>query len=133
MITWKCPNCYTEYEVDKKFEAVLADKKDCKFCVRKDPNVPTTAEMDGLLTVEDMRERNQVVVQCFQCMRWTQQTHGTDYTPCTGLVRGQQYVDGRGKVVPGCGAINYDSTSMKSLRTYNRDIDNKRKAKARKK
>ena len=62
MITWKCPNCWTEYEVDEKFEAALAGKKDCKFCVRKDPNVPTTAEMDGWKTIEEMRERDQVII-----------------------------------------------------------------------
>lgn len=133
LIKWKCPNCWTEYEIDSKFEAALKDKKDCKFCVRKDPNVPTTAEMDGLLTQEDMRMRDQVVVQCFQCSRWTQQTHGKPYTPCTGIIKGQQYVDGRNKIVPGCGANNYDSTSMKSLRTYNKETDNKRKPKIQKK
>lgn len=133
MITWKCPNCWTKYEVDEKFESALANKKDCKFCVRKDPNIPTTAEMDGWLTPEEMRERDQVIVQCFDCLRWTQQTYGTKFGPCTGKIRGQHYLDGRKKIVPGCGAKNYDSTSMKSLRTYNRDIDNKRKAKAKKK
>ena len=133
MITWKCPNCWTKYEVDEKFEAALAGKKDCKFCVRKDPNVPTTAEMDGWKTIEEMRERDQVVIQCFDCMRWTQQTYGAKFGPCTGKIRGQPYLDGRGKVVPGCGAKNYDSTSMKSLRTHNRDIDNKRKAEVKKK
>lgn len=132
-IKWKCPNCWTEYEIDSKYETVLADKKDCKFCVRKDPNIPTTAEMDGLLTQEDMRMRDQVVIQCFQCSRWTQQTHGKEYTPCTAIIEGKVYVDGRNKTVPGCGATNFDSTSMKSLRTYNKDTDNKRKPKVQKK
>jgi len=130
---WKCPNCWTEYEIEAKFESALANKKDCKFCVRKYPDVPTTAEMDGLLTQEDMRQRDQVVLQCFECLRWTQQTYGTEFTPCTGVIKGAPYLDGRGKMIAGCGSKNYDSTSMKSLRTYNRDIDNKRKAKARKK
>lgn len=130
---WKCPNCWTEYEIDEKFAEALKNKENCKFCVRKNPNVPTTAEMDGLLTQEDMRMRDQVVVQCFQCARWTQQTYGTPYTPCTAIIKGQVYIDGRNKAVPGCGALNYDSGSMKSLRTYNKDTDNKRKPKAAKK
>ena len=133
MIEWKCPNCWTKYEIDQKFEEALKNKQDCKFCVRKDPNVPTTAEMDGLLTQEDMRMRDQVVVQCFTCCRWTQQTLHSPYTPCTAIIKGQVYVDGRNKAVPGCGGMNYDSTSMKSLRSYNRDTDNKRKPKPQKK
>lgn len=132
-IEWKCPNCWTKYQIDEKFSEALKDKKDCKFCVRKDPNVPTTAEMDGLLTQEDMRYRDQVVVQCIRCARWTQQTLRTEYTPCASMIKGQPYVDDRNKIVPGCGATNYDSTSMKSLRTYNKDTDNKRKPKVQKK
>jgi hypothetical protein len=113
---WKCPNCWTEYEVDKKYEAALKDKKDCKFCVRKDPDVPTTAEMDGLLTQEDMRNRFKVVMQCKNCKKWTTMNHPepmkTEIIPCEG-----------------CGQKNYDSTSIKSLRTYNPLTDNKRKPK----
>lgn len=130
---WKCPNCWTKYEIDEKFADALKDKENCKFCVRKDPNIPTTAEMDGLLTQEDMRLRDQVVIQCFICSRWTQQTHGVPYTPCTGIVKGQPYVDGRGKIVQGCGELKYDSTSMKSLRTYSSATDNKRKPGSKKK
>jgi len=126
-IKWKCPNCWTEYEIDEKFAEALKKKENCKFCVRRDPDVPTTAEMDGLLTQEDMRNRKQVVVQCFTCTRWTEQTNGSEYTPCTGIIGGKQYVDGRNKIVPGCGGMDYDSTSMKSVRSYNRDTDNKRK------
>lgn len=114
---WKCPNCWTEYEIDVKFADALKEKKDCKFCVRKDPNIPTTAEMDGLLTQDDMRNRNKVVFQCQECNKWT--THywiageKNKYIPCTN-----------------CGEIKYDSTSIKSLRTYDPDKDNKRKIKA---
>ena len=124
---WKCPNCWTQYEIDEKYAEVLKEKKDCKFCVRKDPNIPTTAEIDGLLTQEAMRERDQVVIQCMNCSRWTQQTLGQPYTPCTGIINGKQYVDGRKKVIPGCGQTNYDLTSQKSKRTYNHGTDNKRK------
>jgi len=117
MITWKCPNCWTEYEIDKKYEAALKNKKDCKFCVRKDPNIPTTAEMDGLETVEDMRNRNTVVFQCKNCNKWTShQNYKGEHVPCNN-----------------CGEINYDNTSIKSLRTYNPDTDNKRRPKADKK
>lgn len=132
-IEWKCPYCWTKYQIDEKYAEALKSKKNCKFCVRKDPNVPTTAEMDGLLTQKDMRMRDQVVLQCFQCLRWTQQTLYSEYTPCTGLVEGKPYVDGRGKAHSGCGGLNYDQTSLKSVRSYNKDTDNKRKPKAVKK
>ncbi len=134
-IDWKCPNCWTTYEIDEKFADALKNKQDCKFCVRKDPNVPTTAEMDGLKTPEEMRERWDVVLQCLQCLKWTQQKLGEKNTPCTAIIRGKEYIDGRNKVVAGCGSVNYDHSSMKSVRSYNRDSDNKRKpnVKARKK
>lgn len=112
-ITWKCPNCWTEYEIDEKFEAALKDKKDCKFCVRRDPNVPTTAEMDGLFTVEDMRNRTTLVFQCKNCNKWTiHKDFDGNYKPCDN-----------------CGEIQYDSSSGKSLRTYNPEVDNKRRMK----
>ena len=116
MIKWKCPNCWTEYDVDAKFEEVLKDKKDCKFCVRKDPNVPTTAEMDGLLTVEDMRSRFRVVLQCINCNKWTEMKHApgkTEMVDCSN-----------------CGRRAYDSSSIKSVRTYDPEKDNKRRVKA---
>jgi len=112
---WKCPNCWTEYEIDAKFADALKEKKDCKFCVRKDPNIPTTAEMDGLLTQDDMRYRNIVVMQCVLCNKWTKMKHtpfNTETVDCHN-----------------CGARAYDSSSMKSLRTYDPDKDNKRRVK----
>ena len=111
MITWKCPNCYTEYEVDKKFEAVIADKKDCKFCVRKDPNIPTTAEMDGLMTKEDMRSRFDLVFQCVHDNKWKLHPsfNGT-HLPCDT-----------------CGKKEYDIGGAKSYRTYNPLTDNKKR------
>lgn len=110
---WKCPNCWTEYDIDSKYEAVLKDKKDCKFCVRKYPNIPTTAEMDGLLTQEDMRQRHTMVFQCQKCNKWT--TH-------------KDYILNR-KQLPcsNCGETAYDSSSMKSVRTYDPVKDAKRK------
>lgn len=118
-MTWKCPNCWTEYEIDEKFTVALNSKQDCKFCVRKYPNIPTTAEMDGLLTKEDMRNRFDMVFQCNSCNKWTlhpnySKTH--TYLPCSN-----------------CSLIAYDSSSMKSYRTYNADTDNKRRPQAKKK
>lgn len=119
MIEWKCPNCWTTYEVDEKFSDALKNKENCKFCVRKDPNVPTTAEMDGLFTQEDMRERNSVMFQCNKCNKWTKHTDyllTRKHVPCSN-----------------CGETSYDSSSIKSVRTYNPDTDNKRRIAAKKK
>ncbi len=110
-ITWKCPNCWTEYQIDKKFEAALKDKKDCKFCVRKDPNIPTTAEMDGLFTVEDMRNRFDLVFQCINDGKW--KLHPS--------------FDGKYKPCDTCGGTNYDSGGGKSYRSYNPLTDNKKR------
>lgn len=114
-MTWKCPNCYTEYEIDSKFEAALKEKKDCKFCVRKDPKIPTTAEMDGLLTPEEMRGRWDMVFQCVNDNKWKIHLnyHGI-YLPCDT-----------------CGGTRYDSGSGKSLRTYNPLTDGKKRVSAR--
>jgi len=121
LIKWKCPNCWTGYEIDEKFADALEGKENCKFCVRKDPNIPTTAEMDGLLTKEDMRDRRTIVLQCQLCNKWT--THNNwapveknSYIPCTI-----------------CNVVNYDLSSIKSLRTYNPVFDNNRKIKIHKK
>lgn len=132
-VKWKCPQCHTEYEIDEKFSKALENKKSCKFCVRKNPDIPTTAELDGLTTPEEMRNRWNVVLQCNSCVRWTEMDSRKPRTPCTAIVNGKVYVDGRKKTIAGCGKINYDSTSMKSTRTYKYDTDNKRKPGANKK
>ncbi len=121
-ITWKCPNCWTEYEIDARYEEALKEKQECKFCVRKDPNVPTTAEMDGLLTVEDMRNRNQLVKQCTNCRAWTQMTTGKDEPPCTGLV-----MQDRLPKLPGCGLVAYDFSSAIRLGCFVPLTDMKRR------
>ncbi len=112
---------------------ILLDRIRSRREVCQSPNIPTTAEMDGQLTQKDMRMRDQVIYQCFTCCRWTQHKQGEPFTACTGLIEGQPYVDGRGKVQPGCGEKNYDRTSIKSVRSYNKDTDNKRKPKVQKK
>ena len=114
-MTWKCPNCWTKYEIASKYADVLKSKKDCKFCVRKNPLIPTTAEMDKLFTQEDMRNRHTAILQCRKCRNWTIQIDyliNRTFIPCSG-----------------CGETGYDDESIKSLRTYNPDVDNKRKIK----
>lgn len=110
-IKWKCPYCWTEYEIDSKYEEVLKSKERCKFCQRKDPNVPTTAEMDGLFTKEDMRTRFDIVFQCVHDNKWKLHANfnGT-YLPCDT-----------------CGNTDYDTLAGKSYRTYNPETDNKRR------
>ena len=120
MIEWKCPYCYTTYDVEDKFTEVLKGKKNCKFCVHKSPNIPTTAEMNGLLTQKDMRQRNTVVFQCKDCKKWT--VH-ENWVP---------EGNNRHKPCENCGEVSYDLSSIKSLRTYNPLIDNKRKLKVNK-
>jgi len=112
---WKCPNCYTDYDIDIKYEAALKNKKNCKFCVRRHPDIPTTAEMDGLLTVEDMRGRWDMVFQCINDNKWKLHSnfHG-EYKPCDT-----------------CGDTHYDSGGGKSYRSYNPLTDNKKRISAR--
>jgi len=76
--------------------------------------IPTTFEMDGLFTEEDIRNRHQVMLQCIECNAWTQHDieHGLVHKPC-------------GK----CGKVNYDWKSLKSKRTFNVTTDVKRKPK----
>lgn len=111
LIKWKCPNCWTEYEIDEKFAEALKKKENCKFCVRKDPNIPTTAEMDGLYTKEDMRTRHDIVFQCVHDNKWKLHPnfHG-EYLPCDT-----------------CENKDYDTGGAKSYRTYNPLTDNKKR------
>lgn len=111
-ITYKCPNCWTEYTVDAKYQAVVDKQLElgyCKFCRRKDPNIPTTAEMDGLFTVEDMRNRFQVMIQCESCSTWNQMKKGEK------------------KLCTKCGSDKMDGTTIRSLRTWSPDLGTKRK------
>lgn len=79
----------------------------------------STLEIDGLFTPEDIQNKDTVVFQCRQCKKWTVHLH---------------HVAGEEKYIPcmNCGQIDYDLTSIKSLRTYNPEVDKKRKPKVRK-
>lgn len=79
--------------------------------------IPSTFEMDGLLTQEDIDNRHKVVWHCRECKKWTQHDN---------WVPGEHNTQ---KVCDYCGKLNYDPWSMKSLRTYRPLVDNKRKIK----
>lgn len=75
--------------------------------------IPTTYEMDGLFTQEDIDNRNSVMFQCTKCNKWTKHVDyllNRQHVPCSN-----------------CGEKSYDSSSIKSIRTYNPDTDNKRR------
>lgn len=79
--------------------------------------IPTIFEMDGLFTEEDIKNRYTVVFQCSECKKWTIHKNWipgqkNTHIPCVG-----------------CQGIKYDQRSIKSLRTYNPLVDNKRKPK----
>jgi predicted RNA-binding Zn-ribbon protein involved in translation (DUF1610 family) len=118
-IEFTCPNCDTLYTVDERFKEAVDKQLElghCKFCERKNPDVPTTAEMDGLKTPEDMRNRFKIMKQCFGCSKWTRQDTRKDDQPCHN-----------------CGGMEFDNGFAKSLRTFNPMTDGKRKVKSRKK
>lgn len=81
--------------------------------------VPTTFEIDGLLTEKDIADRFKVVVQCRNCNTWNHQNVEDQqhkvlkhYTPCIN-----------------CHKNDYDLQSVKSINTYNVLKDGKRKPK----
>ena len=127
-IDFTCPNCEQYYVVydatpitEKKYNQLKKITEDqlkkghCKHCVRKDPNIPTTLEMDGVLTPEDIQMLNKVVLQCRECKKWTQMDTRQRHDHCGH-----------------CGESNFDPTSLKSLRTYDEDTDKKRRPKVKK-
>ena len=74
----------------------------------------TTLEMDCIFTEEDAKNRNTVMLQCKNCKKWTMHINyliSRKYSACL------------------CGNPNFDSTSIKSVRTYRPEVDNKRKVK----
>lgn len=130
MIDFTCPNCDTYYILwDETMPAITAARHNdlsevvrkqydeigsCKFCVSKDPNIPTTAEMDGLRTTIDMKERFFIMKKCQPCSKFTRQDLRKKSKPC-------DY----------CGSTSFDLKSSKSLRTYNEFLDNKKTRKKR--
>jgi len=83
-------------------------------------STPTTFEMDGLFTEEDIKNRHTVVFQCRNCNKWTIHKNWipgnkNEHIPCDN-----------------CQSIDYDISSIKSLRTYNPVTDNKRRVKKKK-
>jgi hypothetical protein len=77
-----------------------------------DPNkIPTTDEMDGLLTPEDIAKKYSVFLQCRQCNKWTP----ADYRHLKNLE------------CSNCSAHDFDSQSITSERSFN--PFNKRKVK----
>lgn len=129
-IRYICPNCETDYVLwDDSMPPISAGRSNdlreivrkqhdevgtCKFCVRKYPSVPTTAEMDGLLTPEDMRNRFKVMKQCYSCSKWTEHDTREANQPCHN-----------------CGGSEFDSAGSKSIRTFRESVDGKRKIKKR--
>jgi hypothetical protein len=108
-ISFKCEYCWTNYTVSEKLQEAVDKQKEigrCKFCQRKDPNVPTIAEMDGLLTQQDMRDRYLVMIECAGCGKFNQQ----DISPENRHNRHEPCVK--------CGGRSYNAKSTISLRTY---------------
>lgn len=85
-VVYDCPNCNEHYVLwDSSMPPISAQKNNdlweavrkqydevgsCKKCVRTDPNIPTTFEMDGLLTREDILNRNKVMLLCQTEAEW---------------------------------------------------------------
>lgn len=65
--------------------------------------IPTTLEMDGLLTEEDARDRHFVMKPCISCGKYTKQDMRTDNVPC-------QYCGG---------GMGKNGSQWYSIRTFN--------------
>lgn len=97
-ITYDCPNCLEHYVLwDSSKQPISLEKHNdlseivrkqydkvgsCKRCVRQDPNVPTTFEMDGLLTREDILNRNKVKMLCTGEDKWVTCDMTENYKDC---------------------------------------------------
>lgn len=82
---------------------------------KHEQGIMTTFEMDELVTREDILQKDYIVMQCVNCNKWTKMKHQplkTEFVDCSN-----------------CGQRRYDSTSLKSVRTYDPDKDNKRRIK----
>ena len=82
LISWTCPNCEESYGIDAKYSEVLKDKLDCKKCVRKDPDIRTTLEMDSIYTRQDMLDRFFIMKPCVDCGKFTKQDRRKENKPC---------------------------------------------------
>ena len=127
-ITYDCPNCLEHYVLWDGVKPMSIQKQNdlsemvrkqydeqgtCKLCTRKDPNIPTVLEMDGLLTQEDIRNRNNVYMKCGAEDAW-------------------KIIDIRDpeRVCPDCGG-KLDGGSIISVRTFNPAWEKKFKKKKR--
>lgn len=97
-LVYDCPNCLEHYVLwDSSKPPISAEKHNdlsevirkqydevgsCKKCVRQDPNIPTTFEMDGLLTPKDIRERNKVYLKCTAEDKWVICDMTENYRDC---------------------------------------------------
>lgn len=118
-ITYDCPYCLQHYVVWEPSKGAISDAKykafqelvsrqeeigRCKHCKRQDPNIPTTLEMDGLFTEEDIKDRFFVMKPCIDCGKFTKQdTRKPDERCACG------------------GEMTKNSTYYASLRTYRPD------------
>ena len=91
----------------KQFEQAVArqiELNKCKHCERRDPNVPTTLEMDGLHEEKHIKDRFFVMVPCLDCAQYNKQDTRIKFKDCSY-----------------CGSANYAkaSTYWSSIRTWN--------------
>lgn len=117
-ITYDCPYCLEHYVLwDSSMPPISMAKHNdlseavrkqynevgtCKKCHRTDPNIPTTFEMDGLLTKEDILNRNKVYKYCSNGCKWQ-------------IV---DYLDKKANC-PLCGQNSLLNSSLISIRTFN--------------
>lgn len=111
-LTYECPYCLSVYELvpatqkeSDAYKAIIEKQMAtgrCKRCLRRDPNVPTTMEMDGLFTEEDIKNRFFVMKPCIDCGQYSKQDSREDNKKC-----------------PFCqGELGKVSSYWSSLRTY---------------
>lgn len=75
--------------------------------------IPTTLEMDGLLTPDDIERRHSAYIQCRPCAKWTKCDVRDEAKKCAY-----------------CGSSDLDTTSVTSERSFNHF--NKRRPKLKK-
>lgn len=86
---------------------------------------PTTAQMDGILTEQDERDRYKAYIQCRRCNGWTLVDGDAEmHTTIAGYSKNQ--------VCEHCGAHDFDPTSTTSKRTWNPQTAKRRKPRVKK-